>query len=107
MRLLAGICLVVHETSVLSGGVSSGLALLAVVSIIMGALLILGLWTPVAGTLVAVIALWNVYSHPADRWSFVAVGILGLSLALLGPGAWSVDARLFGWKRLEIPDRKG
>jgi uncharacterized membrane protein YphA (DoxX/SURF4 family) len=106
LRLLAGICLVAHEASVLSGGVSGGHALLAVVSIIMGALLILGLWTPVAGTLVAVIALWNVYSHPADQWSFVAVGILGLSLALLGPGAWSVDARLFGWKRLEIPDRK-
>jgi hypothetical protein len=21
----------------------------------------------------------------------------------MGPGAWSLDARLFGWQRLEIP----
>jgi hypothetical protein len=25
---------------------------------------------------------------------------------LIGPGAWSIDARLFGWRRLEIRDRK-
>jgi hypothetical protein len=24
---------------------------------------------------------------------------------LIGPGAWSIDARLFGWRRLEIGDR--
>ena len=27
---------------------------------------------------------------------------LGVCLALLGPGAWSIDARLFGRKRVEI-----
>jgi hypothetical protein len=23
-------------------------------------------------------------------------------LALLGPGAWSIDARLFGWRRIDV-----
>ena len=27
------------------------------------------------------------------------------ALAMLGPGHWSVDARLFGWKRIEAPPR--
>ena len=30
-----------------------------------------------------------------------------VSLALVGPGAWSVDARLFGWKRINVHDREG
>jgi hypothetical protein len=32
---------------------------------------------------------------------------LGVALVLLGPGVWSVDARLYGWKRIEIrrPDQ--
>jgi DNA-binding NarL/FixJ family response regulator len=33
------------------------------------------------------------------------VGALGVALAMLGPGAWSVDARLFGRKRIQIPRR--
>jgi hypothetical protein len=33
-------------------------------------------------------------------------GTIGAGLALLGPGAWSVDARLFGWKRIDVRDRK-
>lgn len=30
---------------------------------------------------------------------------LGAALALMGPGAWSLDARLSGWRRIHIPRR--
>jgi uncharacterized membrane protein YphA (DoxX/SURF4 family) len=33
----------------------------------------------------------------------LVLAILGLSLAMIGPGAWSVDARLFGRKQIN-PD---
>jgi uncharacterized membrane protein YphA (DoxX/SURF4 family) len=70
-----------------------------------GLLLVAGLWTPVAGTIVAIIELLIAYSHTQDPWVSVLLASLGVALALLGPGTWSVDARLFGWKRIEIRRR--
>ena len=67
--------------------------------------LLVGLWTPVAGVLMAVAELCLTFSHPADPWSHILLGALGAALAMLGPGAWSVDARLFGRKRIHIPQR--
>ena len=98
--------LVVHGIAALGSGPSLGSAILHVVTTGIGILLLAGLWTPIAGTLAAVIALWHVFAHPADPWSCIMLGTLGAALALLGPGGWSVDARLFGWKRIELRDRK-
>jgi putative oxidoreductase len=67
--------------------------------------LLVGLWTPVAGLLMAVAELCLTFSHPVDPWSHILLGALGAALAMLGPGAWSVDARLFGRKRIHIPQR--
>ena len=69
------------------------------------ALLLIGLWTPLAGVLLAVAELSLAVSHPADPWLHIILGALGAALAMLGPGAWSVDARLFGRKRIQIPQR--
>jgi uncharacterized membrane protein YphA (DoxX/SURF4 family) len=71
-----------------------------------GMLLLAGLWTPVSGALVAVFEVWNTFSQPGDPWAKILLATLGVALALLGPGAWSVDARLFGWKRIDIRARK-
>ncbi|MGH9372383.1 MAG: hypothetical protein ACRD15_12705 [Vicinamibacterales bacterium] len=66
-------------------------------------LMLIGLWTPIAGGLIAVAELSLAWSHPADPWTFVHFGVLGAALAMLGPGGCSVDARLFGRKHIEIP----
>jgi uncharacterized membrane protein YphA (DoxX/SURF4 family) len=68
-------------------------------------LLLIGLWTPFAGALIALTELGLAFSHPSDPWTFVHFGVLGVALATLGPGGCSVDARLFGRKHIEIPQR--
>jgi putative oxidoreductase len=104
MRLVAGIALIAGGVISLRGGTSNETATLHVLGAGLGILLIAGLWTPIAGVFVALLALRQAFSHPANPWSCIMLGTLGAALALLGPGTWSVDARLFGWKR--IGDRK-
>jgi putative oxidoreductase len=68
-----------------------------------GIVLLVGLWTPVIGTVIAVVEAWIVLSRPADPWTPIVLATLGATLAMLGPGAWSIDARLFGRKHIDIP----
>ena len=106
MRLVAGLTLVVRSAAGLSGELTIGPTPLLVFQIILGLLLLAGLWTPVAGTLVAVIQIVYLLLRTGDPWTHILLATLGIALALLGPGAWSVDARLFGWRRIDIRDRQ-
>jgi len=103
--LAAGIGLAAQGVLALRGAPSLCPALLHVLTVGIGLLLLIGLWTPIAGTMLAILALLHASLHLANPWTCVLMGVLGAALALLGPGAWSIDARLFGWKRIRIPDR--
>jgi uncharacterized membrane protein YphA (DoxX/SURF4 family) len=41
-------------------------------------------------------------TDPGGYGSHLLLAILGISLAMLGPGAWSIDALLFGRKRITV-----
>ncbi|SPF51734.1 conserved membrane hypothetical protein [Candidatus Sulfopaludibacter sp. SbA4] len=69
-----------------------------------GTLLLVGLWTPLAGCLLAIAELWIAVSYSGDPWIPIMLAVLGVSLAMVGPGAWSIDARLFGRKHIHTPD---
>ena len=43
---------------------------------------------------------------PGDKWLCLLLVTIAGALAMLGPGRWSIDARLFGWKRVEAPPRR-
>lgn len=73
-----------------------------------GILLLIGLWTPAAGALAAIVKVWIVLSrylsHSGDPWIAIIQAVLSAVLAMVGPGAWSIDARLFGRRRIDMPD---
>jgi putative oxidoreductase len=106
MRLVAGTGLIGHAVTRFASAPSVESAMTQVFAIALGLLLLAGLWTPIAGVLTVILELGNALSQPGDPWVKVLLGTIGMALALIGPGALSVDARRFGWKRIDIRDPK-
>src|SRR5678815_663067 len=106
MRLVVGSALLVRASSTLWRNPPTHTTITSAFLAGSGILLIPGLWTPIAGTLVALLALGQVLTRAGDLWAPLLLATIGGGLAMLGPGLWSVDARLFGWKRVEAPPRK-
>lgn len=107
MRLVVGSGLIVRASVRLWNDVPSlNVTTAAVLSLGAGILLVLGLWTPITGVSAALIEIWKMLTLPGDKWVWLLLATASVSLAMLGPGLWSIDARLFGWKRIEAPPRK-
>jgi hypothetical protein len=62
-----------------------------------------GILTPIACTIGALIeAFYALSSHGINDWHAVFTLLVTIALGMLGPGAFSIDARLFG-RRLIVP----
>jgi putative oxidoreductase len=105
LRLVGGTAFIVRAAATLHGDASIAAAT-AALAIAAGLFLLAGLWTPIAGSLVAAIGIWFAFTHTEDRLASVLLATIGATLALVGPGGWSLDARLFGWKRIDVRDRR-
>lgn len=78
------------------------LSLLQGLEFVTSGLLAIGLWTPIAGLLQSMMEFrWMYAMGHYDDANFQAA-LMALCLSLLGPGAWSIDARLFGRRRIRI-----
>lgn len=106
MRLVAGSALIFRASSIVWKEPPVTTALTASLLGIFGLFLIPGLWTPIVGALAALLELLQVMTMPDDWLVSLLLGTISGALAMLGPGLWSIDARLFGWKRVEPPPRK-
>ena len=107
LRLVVAMALLDRAGSTLWDSPPLHLAVVSAVLVISALLLIVGLWTPIAASLVTVTELWKIFAFPSDRWIYILLGALAAALVMLGPGAFSFDTRLYGWKRIELPTRKG
>lgn len=106
MRAVVGFALLADAGSALLSSPPPAMAVGSVLLAGAAIFLILGLCTPTAGTLVAVVEICRLVTLPADKLPCLLLVTIAASLAMLGPGLWSVDARLFGWKRIEPSPRK-
>jgi uncharacterized membrane protein YphA (DoxX/SURF4 family) len=70
--------------------------------ICVGACVCLGLWTPVMAGLEAVAELLVAVSHPSQYQTHSLLAVVSFGLAMLGPGAGSIDAIIFGRKRITV-----
>jgi putative oxidoreductase len=107
LRLVAGGVAFVYGFSGLRAVQSIQPPLLDFAALIGGFLLFVGLWTPVSGCLIAALALWSFFTRSGDASRDILLATIGVALAMIGPGLWSLDARLFGWRRIDIrgPER--
>ncbi len=83
---------------------SSGEVLLALrdLEAALGFLLVVGLWTPLGAALQAAIEFYFLLTQSNSPERHVALAVIALALAMLGPGAFSFDARLFGRRRIDL-----
>jgi putative oxidoreductase len=100
LRLVLAVGLLVDRPSLPAGSTSAVVLNLSEMAI--APLLAIGLWTPVLCLVqfaVEVLLMARDHEWSSARHLFAPVY---LSLAMLGPGAWSIDARLFGRRRLDV-----
>jgi putative oxidoreductase len=98
-RLVTGFVLLFHGIAPLNAAPATVLVVPQVAGAVLGLFVLAGLWTPVTGALVAVIEIWIALAGARSELSLL-LAVLGGTLAMIGPGAWSVDARLFGRKHI-------
>jgi len=99
------LCLLSPERMTLVLSVASALLLLS------GVCLLIGFLTPILSLLACLECLGIAFSwFPTQmmnsfdsKLALVPIIAISLAIALLGPGAFSLDARLFGWKEIVIP----
>jgi hypothetical protein len=102
LRLTAGYPLIIRGAAVLQAVPDGTAAAVSLIGVLAEVLLIAGLWTPVAGVLQFLVEVWLVFTGATLANIGLVRATLGLSLVALGPGAWSIDAQLFGRKRIDV-----
>ena len=76
--------------------------ILSVLALLDGAMLVAGLWTPLAGILAIAVSAGGMLIHRGNPSLGILLASMGAGLALVGPGAISIDAWIFGLKKIDI-----
>ena len=106
MRLVVGAVVLWHAGPRLFGDPTL-YGIIAYASLAVAALLLMtGLWTPVAGAVVAIVVISEILTTGEPPIGHLLAATIAAGLMMLGPGRLSIDARLFGWKRIDVSVHK-
>jgi putative oxidoreductase len=104
LRIVSGGYLVADGIAAIAASGSRSPGLLALTSTIPGGLLIVGLWTPVAGILAVLLEAFMILMGSLEPKEGILLICVCVAIAMLGPGCWSIDSVLFGRRRLDVDD---
>jgi putative oxidoreductase len=102
LRIACAFPLILDGLSMLSGGSGSIAIWLRLVGLLPAILLLLGLYTPVAALLQLLVELSLTLAVPSATALHLTRAAVGVALMGLGPGACSLDSRLYGRKRIDL-----
>ena len=102
IRIVAGAVLIIDGVIKLHTGEPVLPMLLGVLAIGDGAMLVAGLWTPIAGFLAAAVSAVDILFRHQSPYPGILLAAMGVGLALVGPGALSIDAWIFGLKKIDL-----
>jgi len=102
VRAASSVPLFVVGTAELWGEPVDAALWVRLMSCLSGALLVAGFWTPFAASFQAILEGTLAFSGTAFASTHVTHALIGVSLVMLGPGSWSIDARLYGRKRIDL-----
>jgi putative oxidoreductase len=102
LRVTCAASLVITGTATLGAWPIEAATWLRFASGITAMLIFGGLWTPLGASLLAVFHV--VLAVEGDALLHLVSALNGMSLVMIGPGAWSIDARLYGRKRIDLGD---
>ena len=98
-RVLTGLLAAPESRTGTLGEIAAASALVA------GILIVVGLWTSVAATVAMILGI-AAASFGLEPLHSLFFAWLSFAVGLVGPGTFSLDARIFGWRQIRFPNGK-
>jgi putative oxidoreductase len=102
LRAAVGGVLLTNSIAWLASGTHREATASAISGIAAGLLMLIGFCTPVGCAFAVISQSWTLLIRAVMPQTAILLLSISVAVAMLGPGAWSIDALLFGRQRLKI-----
>jgi putative oxidoreductase len=102
LRVTCAAPVLVMESAGLSGWPADAALWLRLFGGLAALCILAGLWTPFAASCLVIVQGLASFCAEAFWPTHLILALTAVSLVMLGPGAWSIDARLYGRKRIDL-----